>query len=82
MAVMTAERLGATVGALVEGIDGEQLATDDAVAGWRLEALEASGVLLFRGLDLDDAIRRACPCDPDSPRDMHRTTFVGNEPIQ
>lgn len=27
-------------------------------------------------------LHRACPYDPDSPRDMHRTTFTGDEPIQ
>ena len=27
-------------------------------------------------------LHRACPYDPDSPRDMHRTTFAGDEAIQ
>lgn len=27
-------------------------------------------------------LHRACPYDPASPRDMHRTTFAGDEPIQ
>jgi len=27
-------------------------------------------------------LHRALPYDPDSPRDMHRTTFAGDEPIQ
>lgn len=27
-------------------------------------------------------LHRALPYDPDSPRDMHRTTFTGDEPIQ
>jgi alpha-ketoglutarate-dependent taurine dioxygenase len=27
-------------------------------------------------------LHRASPYDPDSPRDMHRTTFAGDEPIQ
>ena len=27
-------------------------------------------------------LHRACPYDPDSPRDMHRTTLYGDEPIQ
>jgi alpha-ketoglutarate-dependent taurine dioxygenase len=27
-------------------------------------------------------LHRACPYDPTSPRDMHRTTFAGDEPIQ
>jgi alpha-ketoglutarate-dependent taurine dioxygenase len=27
-------------------------------------------------------LHRVCPYDPMSPRDMHRTTFAGDEPIQ
>ena len=27
-------------------------------------------------------LHRALPYDPTSPRDMHRTTFAGDEPIQ
>ena len=27
-------------------------------------------------------LHRALPYDPASPRDMHRTTFAGDEPIQ
>ncbi len=27
-------------------------------------------------------LHRACPYDPDSPRDMHRTTLSGDEVIQ
>jgi alpha-ketoglutarate-dependent taurine dioxygenase len=27
-------------------------------------------------------LHRACPYDPASPRDMHRTTFAGDEPVQ
>ena len=27
-------------------------------------------------------LHRACPYDPMSPRDMHRTTLHGDEPIQ
>lgn len=27
-------------------------------------------------------VHRACPYDPSSPRDMHRTTLTGDEPIQ
>jgi alpha-ketoglutarate-dependent taurine dioxygenase len=27
-------------------------------------------------------LHRACPYDATSPRDMHRTTFAGDEPIQ
>jgi alpha-ketoglutarate-dependent taurine dioxygenase len=54
MAVITTERLSATVGALVEGVDRERLVTDDALPAWTLEALEANGALVFRDLHLDD----------------------------
>ena len=27
-------------------------------------------------------LHRACPYDPSSPRDMHRTTLHGSEPVQ
>lgn len=53
MPVATIERLSATVGALVHGVDREGLA-DDAFAAWCLDALEAHGVLVFKGLGLDD----------------------------
>lgn len=54
MPVITTERLTPTVGALVEGIDREQLLNDETVPEWTLEALEANGALVFRGLSLDD----------------------------
>ena len=54
MTVITTERLSATVGAIVEGVDRERLVTDDSLPGWCLDALEANGVLIFRGLHLDD----------------------------
>lgn len=54
MTVITAQRLTPTVGALVEGVDKEQLVGDSALAAWTLDALEAHGVLVFRGLHLDD----------------------------
>ncbi len=59
MAVLTTQRLSATVGALVEGIDRDRLLSDDAFPAWCLEALEANGVLVFRGLHLDDATQVA-----------------------
>ena len=55
MAVITTEKLSATVGALVEGVDRERLLSDDdAPRPGCLEALEANGALVFRGLHLDD----------------------------
>jgi alpha-ketoglutarate-dependent taurine dioxygenase len=52
--VITTEKLTPTVGALVEGVDREQLLNDETLPGWTLEALEANGALVFRGLSLDD----------------------------
>ena len=45
--------LSETVGAEVLGVDAEQLVDDDALAAALLDALEANGVLVFRGLHLD-----------------------------
>jgi alpha-ketoglutarate-dependent taurine dioxygenase len=45
--------LAETVGAEVTGVDASQLAGDDHLAATILEALEANGVLVFRGLGLD-----------------------------
>jgi alpha-ketoglutarate-dependent taurine dioxygenase len=59
MTVITTEKLGATVGALVTGVDREQILADDALAAWTLEALDANGALVFRGLHLDDATQVA-----------------------
>ena len=54
MAVITTEKLGATVGAQVHGVDREQLLHDDDLPAWTLEALEDNGALVFRDLHLDD----------------------------
>lgn len=54
MAAVTIEKLGATVGAEVTGVDRERLLTDEALPQRCLEALEANGVLVFRELHLDD----------------------------
>ena len=59
MAALTTEKLGATVGAAVLGADRDRLLGDDAFPTWCLDALEANGVLLFRGLHLDDATQVA-----------------------
>jgi len=52
--VLKTEKLTSTVGALVEGVDRDQLMHDDALPEATLEALEANGALIFRGLHLDD----------------------------
>jgi alpha-ketoglutarate-dependent taurine dioxygenase len=59
MAVITAEKLTSTVGALVEGVDRDRLLEDDAFPQWCLDALEANGALVFRDLHLDDATQVA-----------------------
>jgi alpha-ketoglutarate-dependent taurine dioxygenase len=52
--VLKTSKLTATVGALVEGVDRDQLMHDDALPEATLEALDANGALIFRGLHLDD----------------------------
>jgi alpha-ketoglutarate-dependent taurine dioxygenase len=59
MAVITTEKLGATVGALVTGVDRERILDDDALPAWTLAALEDNGALVFRDLHLDDATQVA-----------------------
>ena len=59
MTALTAERLGDKVGAAVIGVDRDRLLADDDLPAWCLEALEANGVLVFRGLDVDDAAQVA-----------------------
>ncbi len=54
LTTQTTQRLAATVGAEVLGVDRERLLSDDALPAWCLEALEANGVLVFRGLHIDD----------------------------
>lgn len=53
MSVLTINKLTASVGAEVVGIDSERLATDDGIAAAVLDALEDNGVLVFRGLHLE-----------------------------
>jgi alpha-ketoglutarate-dependent taurine dioxygenase len=57
--VISTEPLTPTVGALVEGVQREHLLDDDAFPQWCLDALEANGALVFRGLHLDDATQVA-----------------------
>ena len=54
MPTVTAEKLGPAVGAEMVGVDHDRLLDDDAFPAWCLETLDANGVLLFRGLHLDD----------------------------
>jgi alpha-ketoglutarate-dependent taurine dioxygenase len=59
LTTVTAEASGATVGATVVGVDCERLLADADLPQWCLEALEANGVLIFRGLHIDDATQVA-----------------------
>jgi alpha-ketoglutarate-dependent taurine dioxygenase len=59
MAVITTEKLGATVGAEVTDVDAERMLHDDDLPAACLEALDANGVLVFRDLHLDDATQVA-----------------------
>ena len=59
MAVITTEKLGDRVGAEVKGVDRERLLADDDLPAACLEALEASGALVFRDLHIDDATQVA-----------------------
>jgi alpha-ketoglutarate-dependent taurine dioxygenase len=59
MTTMTLEKLTPTVGAEVLGATPEALVEDETLAPWVLEALDAHGVLVFRGLGLDDATQVA-----------------------
>ena len=53
MSVLTINKLTASVGAEVTGLDSDLLATDDALGRAVLDALEDNGVLVFPGLGLD-----------------------------
>ncbi len=53
MSVLTINKLTASVGAEVAGVDPERLANDDSLAEAVLEALEDNGVLVFHNLHLD-----------------------------
>lgn len=53
MTVLTINKLTASVGAEVTGLDPDALAADDTLATAVLDALEDSGVLVFPGLHLD-----------------------------
>jgi len=54
MTVLTTEKLGATVGAQVLGVDRDRLLDDDAFPEWCLRAPDENGALVFRDLHLDD----------------------------
>lgn len=51
---LTVERLGTTVGAEVHDVERSRLVEDDALPARCMDALEEHGVLVFRGLHIDD----------------------------
>jgi alpha-ketoglutarate-dependent taurine dioxygenase len=53
------EKLTATVGARIRGMDVDTLLHDPGVPAWTLDTLEANGVLVFRDLHIDDAAQVA-----------------------
>ena len=53
MTVLTINKLTASVGAEVVGVDSESLAGDEALGAAVLDALDDNGVLVFAGLHLD-----------------------------
>jgi alpha-ketoglutarate-dependent taurine dioxygenase len=53
MSLLTINKLTASVGAEVAGLDPDRLAVDDVLGAAVLEALEDNGVLVFPDLDLD-----------------------------
>src|SRR5437764_11707317 len=59
MTTLTIEKLTATVGAAVHGVDQGRLLDDDTFPAWCLEALEANGVLVFPELHIDDVTQVA-----------------------
>jgi alpha-ketoglutarate-dependent taurine dioxygenase len=59
MSMITLEKLSPMVGAQVSGVDPDRLLDDESLPEWTLEALDAHGVLVFRGLLLDDATQVA-----------------------
>lgn len=56
---LTTEKLTPTVGAEVLGVDRDRLLNEDDLPRAVMDALEENGVLLFRGLDIDDATQAA-----------------------
>lgn len=57
MSLLTINKLTASVGAEVTGLDPGRLGADDPVGAAILDALEDNGVLVFRGLRLDPEVQ-------------------------
>ena len=80
MPVLTTERIGAKVGALVVGADIDRLLNDDEFPAWCLEALEANGALVFRDLHIDDATQVAFSQEARARRDLRQGRVPGDLP--
>ena len=78
MSVLTINKLTASVGAEVTGLDSDVLATDDALGHAVLDALEDNGVLVFPGLGLDP--RRRWRSAGGSARSTTRPTATIRSP--
>lgn len=84
MSAPTIEKLTETVGARVDGVTPARLLHDEDLPAWVLDALDTHGVLLFRGLHLDDETQVAFsrrlgrvetfPLDPERP-EMFRVSL-------
>jgi alpha-ketoglutarate-dependent taurine dioxygenase len=59
MTALATEKLEATVGAEVLGVEADRLLADDALPAAVMETLGENGVLVFRGLHIDDATQIA-----------------------
>jgi alpha-ketoglutarate-dependent taurine dioxygenase len=62
MSLLTINKLTASVGAEVIGVEPDQLAADDLLGEAILDALEENGVLVFRGLYMDPETQVAFCC--------------------
>ena len=86
LSTLTLERLGA-VGAEVNGVGAAQLTDDDALPARCMHALEEHGVLVFRGLHIDDETqivfsKRLDDVGKSEPADAPRITLVTLDPAK
>lgn len=83
-------RKSLVIGATASHIEGMDEAEGRALLGELLERATAPEKVYRHTWSVGDVViwdnrgvlHRACPYDATSPRDMHRTTFAGDEPIQ
>jgi alpha-ketoglutarate-dependent taurine dioxygenase len=87
---ITTDRLDASLGAAVVGVDHDALLHDEALPHLVLDALEANGVLVFRDLHVDDPTQVAFskrlgrvetfPMNPELPELFRVTLDPGKNP--